>query len=208
MAETDGDQAPPQERPRGRPRSDASRRRILAAAAELLEAGGWSALSVEGIAARAGVGKQTIYRWYGGDIGRIVVEATVGVGQERASTPDTGTVRGDLLALLVPVASLNADRDAGIGLANRSLMAHAQVSRDFAATYATLHEHRRGPLADVVRRGVARGELVPETDPDTVVDLLLGLQWYRLLIGHIPVGEASTVAAVDALLDGLAPRRT
>ncbi|MGL5911375.1 MAG: TetR/AcrR family transcriptional regulator, partial [Phycicoccus sp.] len=109
--------------PRGRPRSETSRRAILDAAVELLETDGWSALTVERLANRAGVGKQTIYRWYGGDLGRVVVEAYVDVSDTRGPAPDTGSVREDLLAVVVPVARMNRDRERGLPLANRSLMA-------------------------------------------------------------------------------------
>jgi AcrR family transcriptional regulator len=186
----------------GRPRSDASRRAILDATVELLEEAGWSGLSVEGIAARAGVGKQTIYRWYDGDLGRIVVEAYLEASDERITPPDTGSVRDDLVGIVAPVAAMNRRRDAGLGLANRSLMAHAQVAGAFAERYRTLHEHWRVPMLDAVRRGVDRGELRADTDPDLVVDLLLGLQWYRLLVGHLPTTEADAAGSVDAALAG------
>ncbi len=189
----------------GRPRSEASRRALLDATVELMEESGWAGLTIEGLASRAGVGKQTIYRWYDGDLGRIVVDAYVDVSDERVAPPDTGSVRDDLRAIVVPVAAMNADRDAGLALANRSLMAHAQVAEAFAERYRTLHEHWRGPMLDAVRRGVERGELRRGTDPDLVVDLLLGLQWYRLLVGHQPTTEADAVASVDAALAAYRP---
>ena len=130
-----------------RPRSEASRQAILDATVELLEDGGWGALTVEAIAARAGVGKQTIYRWYGGDLGRIVVDAFIGASDQRLDPPNTGSVRGDLLGIVVPVARLNHDRDTGTALANRTLMAHAQTHPAFAETYRALHEHWREPIS-------------------------------------------------------------
>jgi AcrR family transcriptional regulator len=186
--------------PPGRPRSRNSQRAILAATVELLEEAGWSRLTIEKIAARAGVGKQTIYRWYDGDLGRIVVEAYIDASDERVEIPDTGSVRADLTAIVVPVAAMNSNRGSGLALANRSLMAHAQVSDLFAAQYRALHEHWRDVMLAAVRRGVDRGELVAETDPDLVVDQLLGLQWYRLLVGHLPTTEDDAVESVDTAL--------
>lgn len=183
-----------------RPRSEASRQAILDATVELLEEGGWGVLSVEAIAARAGVGKQTIYRWYGGDLGRVVVDAYIGASDERLIPPDTGSVRDDLIGIVVPVAARNEDREAGTALANRSLMAHAQTHPDFAETYLALHEHWREPMVQAVRRGVRRGELLRGTDADLVVDLLLGFQWYRLLVGHLPTRPREARASVDAAL--------
>jgi AcrR family transcriptional regulator len=183
--------------PAGRPRSEASRRAILGAAVELLEEHGWSGLTVEGLAARAGVGKQTIYRWYAGDLGRVVVEAYVGASDERLEPPDTGSVHADLVAIVVPVARMNRQRDRGLAMANRSLMAHAQTHPRFAEQYLELHRHWRGPMLEAVRRGVARGELREDTDADLVVDMLLGLQWYRLLVGH----RATTVRDAETSVD-------
>ena len=158
------------------------------------------ALTVEAIAARAGVGKQTIYRWYGGDLGRIVVDAYIGASDQRLDPPNTGSVRGDLLGIVVPVARLNHDRDTGTALANRTLMAHAQTHPAFAETYRALHEHWREPMLAAVRRGVRRGELRRGTDANLVVDLLLGLQWYRLLVGHAQTTPKHARASVDAAL--------
>jgi AcrR family transcriptional regulator len=186
--------------PAGRPRSESSRRAILDATVALLEEGGWAALTVEGVAARAGVGKQTIYRWYDGDLGRVVVDAYVDVSDVRVPPPDTGSVRADLEAVVVPVARMNRERDRGLALANRGLMAHAQQSPAFAEGYGRLHAHWRGPMLEIVRRGVERGELRAGTDADLVVDLLLGLQWYRLLVGHLGVDDATARASVDAAL--------
>ena len=184
----------------GRPRSETSRRAILDATVELLEEGGWAALTVEGISARAGVGKQTIYRWYDGDLGRVVVDAYVDVSDTRVPPPDTGSVRNDLIAVVVPVARLSSDREHGLGLANRALMAHAQRSPQFAEVYGELHEYWRAPMLQAVRRGVTRGELRRGTDAHLVVDLLLGLQWYRLLVGHRGVSARDARRSVDAAL--------
>ena len=184
----------------GRPRSHESQQAIQRATVELLESRGWSALTVEGIAAAAGVGKQTIYRWYDGDLGQIVVEAYIGASDERIEPPDTGSVRSVLGGIVVPVAAMNTDRDRGLAMANRSLMAHAQVHPTFARTYAALHQHWREPMLEAVRRGITRGELAGDCDPDLVVDLLLGLQWYRLLLGHLPTTEEDARSCVDTAL--------
>ena len=184
----------------GRPRSEASRAAILDATVDLLEEHGWGGLTVERLASRAGVGKQTIYRWYGGDLGKIVVEAYLEASDARLEPPDTGSVREDLVGIVVPVAWMNRHRDAGLALAHRSLMAHAQAQPAFAEQYAELHRHWREPMLEAVRRGVQRGELAADTDPDLVVDLTLGLQWYRLLVGHLPTTKRDAEESVDAAL--------
>ena len=171
----------------------------------LLEEGGLGAVSIEGIARRAGVGKQTIYRWWDGDVGRLVLDATVDASDRRVPPPDTGSLAGDLRAVLSPVVDLHTDRDAGTALANRSMMAHAQQDEDFAARWATLHEHWRAPMRAAVERAVERGEVDPSHDPGLVVDLLLGAMWYRLLLGHRPL-DGDLVDGLLGVVAGLAPR--
>ena len=119
--------------------------------------------------------------------------------------PDLGDVRSDLLAIVVPVVRLSGDPQAGAGLANKTLMAQAQLNRDFQATYVGLHRHWHGPLRSVLRRGVERGELHAGADPQLLIDTLLGAMWYRLLLEHAPLDEAFARDLVDGLLDGVRP---
>jgi AcrR family transcriptional regulator len=193
--------------PDERRRRASSRAAILEATVALLEEVGYRGLTVEGVAQRAGVGKQTIYRWWGGSKAALVLEAFGDVGDRRVEPLDTGDVRADLLAVLAPVFDLHAGSlRRGTALANKTLMAEAQLDPGFHERYAALHAHWRGPLATAVARGVERGELAPETDPGTVVDLLLGGAWYRLLLEHAPLDPAAAVVLVDTVLDGCRDR--
>lgn len=180
---------------------------ILDATVELLESGGYQALSVEGIARRAKVGKQTIYRWWGGSLPALVMEAFLEVGDRRVPLLDTGSVRGDLLAILVPVFALSADRDRGTALANRTLMAQAQLDPDFGQRWMAVHQAWHGPMLAALERGRRRGELRPDVQPQAVVDAILGFAWYRLLLGHgsLEAGDAEVVVDL-VLLGSLAAR--
>lgn len=193
-------------RPDARRRSSDSQQAILDATVELLERDGYRALTIEGIAQRAGVGKQTIYRWWSGSKPDLVLEAFGRAGDERVEPPDTGSVREDLLGVLAPVFELQSGPASGTARANRAMMAEAQLDPDFRARYLELHQHWWGPLIDAVTRGIDRGELAPETEPQLVVDLLLGAAWYRLLLGHAPLDDAAAEQVVDAVLDGVRPR--
>lgn len=186
-------------------RSAASHRAILAATVALLEEGGYQALTIEGVARRAGVGKQTIYRWWDGSKAALVLEAFQDVGEERVDPPDTGDVRTDLVTILRAVFALHADRDAGTALANRTLMAEAQHDPDFHDRYRRLHEHWMEPMREAVRRGIDRGELRTDVDPVLVVDLLQGASWYRLLLGHAPLDDRAATAMADTVLGGCRP---
>lgn len=195
-------------RPDPERRSDESHRRILEATVELLERHGYRHLTIEGVAKRASVGKQTIYRWWGGSKPALVLEAFTQASDDRVDPPDTGTVRGDLLAILEPVFDLHEDLRAGTALANKTLMAEAQLDADFHPRYVDLHRHWWGPLRAAIERGIEHGELAADTDADLVVDSLLGFAWYRLLLEHAPLDRAAAVAVVDLVLDGAARRRS
>ncbi|NYF15291.1 AcrR family transcriptional regulator [Microbacterium sp. AK009] len=179
---------------------------VLDATVDLLEEVGYGATTIEGIARRAGVGKQTIYRWWGGSKADLILEAFIGVGPERVPAPDTGSLRGDLLAILEPVFARSADRDRGTSLANRTLMAEAQLDPDFLPAYRRVHESWWGPIEEALRRGVSRGEARGDLDVEQTIDQLLGFAWYRLLLGHRPLDPAVARQLVDATLAGIAPR--
>ena len=183
-------------------RSSESHAAILAATVELLEEVGYRNLTVEGVARRAGVGKQTIYRWWQGSKAALVLEAFTSVSDERVPPPDTGSVRSDLLAIMRPVFALNGELRRGTALANRTLMAEAQLDPDFHERYVALHRYWWGPLREVLERGVARGELAKGTDVQLLIDLLLGASWYRLLLEHAPLDRRTADRVVDVVLDG------
>lgn len=188
--------------PDPRRRRSASQQAILDATVELLERDGYRALTIEAIARRAGVGKQTIYRWWGGSKPDLVLEAFGRAGDERVALPDTGSVREDLLGILAPVFDLQSGGGSGTARANRAMMAEAQLDADFAPRYLELHRHWWGPLLAAVARGIDRGELDPATDPQLIVDLLLGAAWYRLLLGHERLDGTVAAQVVDAVLQG------
>jgi AcrR family transcriptional regulator len=184
-------------------RSHRSHQAVLDATVELLEEVGYRHLTIEGVAKRAGVGKQTIYRWWHGSKAALVLEAFTRVSDERVDPPDTGDIRSDLLAILEPVFHLQADLRTGTALANKTLMAQAQLDPEFHPHYVDLHRHWWGPLRAAVERAIERGQLLAGADPDLVVDTLLGAAWYRLLLEHAPLDTEAAAALVDMILDGL-----
>jgi AcrR family transcriptional regulator len=184
-------------------RSPESHAAILAATVELLEEVGYRNLTIEGVARRAGVGKQTIYRWWAGSKAALVLEAFSGVSDERVPPPDTGSIRDDLLAILQPVFGLNKRFRTGTALANKTMMAEAQLDEGFHSIYVGLHRSWWAPMRTAVKRAIARGELVSSTDPGIVVDLLLGAAWYRLLLEHAPLDHKTAGVLVDTVLNGL-----
>jgi AcrR family transcriptional regulator len=162
-------------RQRGRPRSDLSRQAILRAALDLVAEVGYRSTTIEAIAARAGAGKQTIYRWWPGKA-ELVLDAVTADAAREIPVPDTGAVRADLTAFLA--ATFAAARRPGVLAQLRALMAEAQLDPDFgAALDERFLRSRREALAALLRRHP--DELrVPVT---TAVHTVFGVLWYRIL---------------------------
>jgi AcrR family transcriptional regulator len=179
-------------------------RAILDATVALLERDGYKRLTIEAIARHAGVGKQTIYRWWPNKAS-LVMEAYIAAGEERVPEPDTGSVTGDLEAILVPVFAQNAAYDRGTARANKGMMAEAQLDPAFRATYLALHRAWWGPLRNVLERAKGRGELRADADSDALIDMMLGASWYRVLLEHAPLDAAFARLIVRTVVEGNRP---
>lgn len=177
------------------PRVARSRARILAATLDELADQGWTGLTIEGVAARAGVGKATIYRHFDDKPG-LVAEA-IDVHVQEHPLPDTGSLRTDVLTILRDLVA-RSHRPSG------SLFT---VLLDAAERDAELAEHRhafvrarRRPLLCALQAGIARGELPPTADCELLADLLTGALFYRRYVSRTPTDEHAVVAVVDAVL--------
>jgi AcrR family transcriptional regulator len=183
----------------GRPRSERATAAILRAAGELLDSRGLDGLSVDAIAARAGVSKATIYRWWPNKAA-IVMDAVLSATAPQIPFPDTGSVREDLRQQMGSVVRLFTKTATG-----RALVALIAQSQHDAATATALHERfiapRRTTAGDVLRRGIDRGELRPDLDVETAIDTLYGALYYRLLVS----GDPLTQRYVDRVIDQIYP---
>jgi AcrR family transcriptional regulator len=188
--------------PRGRPRSEKSRQAILEAAADLLLANGIAAVSMDAVAARAGVSKATIYRWWPTKE-TLALDALY---HEWAVPParDTGSLRGDLLSLLRPWVRLAGRRPYGRAIA--ALITEAQTDPEFAGEYRTRFLSPRRDLArTVLHRAIERGEIPAGTKIEVALDVLYGPLYHRLLHGHAPLNDRFVRDVVDTVLGGIAP---
>ncbi len=177
---------PPRRSP-GRPRSDAARAAILAAALRLARTRAWADVTVDAIAAQAGVGKQTIYRWWDGKAA-VLLEALGDFAEGEIPERDLGGLEADLRAFLG--ASFSAG-EKGVVPVLRALMAEAQRDPAFAAAFRRAFiERRREAVRRLLARAAARRELGPGADRELLVDLVYGALWYRLLVGHAPLDAA------------------
>jgi AcrR family transcriptional regulator len=176
----------------GRKRSDAARRAILDAALELLREHGYARLTTDAIARAAGVGKQTIYRWWRSKA-EVVLEALTELGRTIA-LPDTGSLQGDVAAFLTDTFRLLRG-PRGTGVVLKGLMAEAQLDPEFAERFAGFIATRRSALRAILERHAAR-----QDERELAIDMMFGAMWYRLLVGHAPVdaGMARTLARLIA----------
>ncbi len=166
---------------RGRPRSDAAHQRILKAARELLTQDGFSRLRLEHVAARAGVGKATIYRRWSSKAA-LCEELLADLATPHLAVPDTGDTRGELLAAVVnPMLALT---ETSFGPVIRALLSQIAVNPTLGDPFrATIVQARRDEIARVIARGVERGDLRPDTDPTVATELLVGPVYFRLMFG-------------------------
>jgi AcrR family transcriptional regulator len=181
----------------GRPRCEESRARILAATNALLETTSWSTLAIETIAARARVGKQTIYKWWGGK-SALVMEAALTSLEIEVFADDTGNAKRDLLSFLKRSSKLLRDTATGRTLA--ALIAEAQNDPAFLQMFREQFQNvRREALRSVLKRGIARGELLEDLDVELFIDAVFGAFWYRLLTGRAAINERFAEQLVEMM---------
>jgi AcrR family transcriptional regulator len=179
---------------RGRPRSAKAEEAILDATLALLAEGGMSALTVEGVAARAGVGKATIYRRWPSKL-PLVVEAITTLPEIPA--PGIGTVRDDLRQMIRSLVRIFQSSPRGRVLAQLAAERGADAEVDAAVgRFVTV---RRRPLVEVMRRGIKQGELPTDVDPEALTDMVVGPVINRLLFSR----RRADVRFIDRVIDNV-----
>ena len=185
------------------PRGARSEQAILDATRELLAEGGVRRLSVEGVAARSGVAKTTIYRHYRGKH-ELALAVLIDMVEQVVSTPDLGDTRAELVAFV----------DAAVSILGSTLMGRVMqgLVSDLAADpgLATAFQERvvamRIAEADrLLARGIERGDLRADTDVELAHELLFGPVYYRLLLSGAPLDDALAGRVVDAVMAAFRP---
>jgi AcrR family transcriptional regulator len=187
-------------------RVERSKEAILAATRELLaEEGGVRSLTVEAVAARSGVAKTTIYRRWR-DKWELALDAVMIDMLPRFADPvDVGDTRKELVTFINPIIKFLGSRP--YGQAMQALVSEIATEPELARVYRErVVEPRRDQLAPVIERGIARGDLRPETDVRLVHEFLLGPVFYRLLLSGGSLDRGLAARLVDGLLAGFAPR--
>ena len=186
--------SPRHETPSGRQdRGARARQAILDAADDLLLEAGFAGMTIEGVAARAGVAKQTIYRWWRSKVDLLLDSLLDDVDAE-LPPPDSGSLAGDLRQHLRNLAAFLAAAPAGRVLC--ALIGQAQHDPQVAKALRERYlDPRRELDRQMLRRAVKRGTLDTESDMDALLDALEGPVYFRIL--------ATARAVDDAFIDAL-----
>jgi AcrR family transcriptional regulator len=191
---------------RGRPRSEPAKAAIIAAATAILSEQGLREMSVDAVAARAGVSKATIYRWWRSKA-ELALETVLADARQQIPVPNTGNLAGDLRARAR--ATAKAFRSPNLGPAMAALIGEAQADPEFALAFRdrVIRQLREGSL-EMFKRATARGEIAEGIDPEVALDMLIGPIYYRLLTrtGRLDARFADQVAGL--LVAAISPTAT
>lgn len=186
----------------GRARNPHTHQAILDATVELLGEIGYQDLSIERVAARAGVGKATIYRWWNSK-SALVIEA-MEHGMPLSPPPHTGDPRTDLRATIQSAVHTYSGSAAGSTVPALA----ADIPRD-PSTADRLRQFlrpRRDAAREVLHQAAAVGALPADVDIETIIDLFVGAIFYRSLVRGMAIDDAMVDQLLELILDGRLPR--
>lgn len=186
---------------RGRPRSDRVHRAILDATLELLVQDGFTRLRLERVAARAGVGKATIYRrWPSKEA--LALELLFELAAPHIEVAESGDTREELRAVVLN--AVRAISETPFGPVIRALMSQIAGNPSIGDPFREMVVGaRRDQVALVMERGVARGDLRPDADASVATELLVGPVYFRLVFGG-RLDEAFADRIVETVMTGYA----
>ncbi|MFF2086135.1 TetR/AcrR family transcriptional regulator [Nocardia sp. NPDC058176] len=188
-------------------RSERSRQAILAATRELVSEVGYGKVSIEAIAARAGVGKQTIYRWWPSK-GAVIFDSFLALSEaadgQEVALPDTGDLEADLKLVLRATAAEFADPDFERPI--RALNTEIITDTELAAQY---REKLAAPMDEIkkvrLRSGQQAGQLDPDADLDLVLEFLYAPLFQRWLLRSGPLTADYADTLVETTLRAFRP---
>ncbi|MFE2093460.1 TetR/AcrR family transcriptional regulator [Streptomyces sp. NPDC059460] len=183
---------------RGRTRSEAVRRAILEATRDELAANGYDKMSIDRIAAAAGAGKQTVYRWYPSKSALVAECVLDGYGFPTSPVPNTGAIRRDLRAWLGAFAD-NLAHPQTAALIRASIAAAAESDDVAVRLYNHVSSASKGALVARLREAAPAAQLVSAT---AAAESLIGAMLYRLLVRQ-PATPAFLDSLVDTVLSGI-----
>ncbi|WP_375431866.1 TetR/AcrR family transcriptional regulator [uncultured Friedmanniella sp.] len=188
--------APPALRP-GRKRDHSRDPEILAAALDVLAETGYEGMTLDLVAARAKAGKATLYRRWSGKA-ELVVDAVACLKSGEDQLPDTGRLRGDLIASIRSHSLAEGERKLRIMAGLMSMLSRNPELAE--VTNAMIVEPRAAAMRILMGRAVDRGEISADCDLETISLVGPSMAAYRLLILQQPVDCAFMVSLVDAVI--------
>ncbi|MCB2176376.1 MAG: TetR/AcrR family transcriptional regulator [Actinomycetales bacterium] len=184
------------------PRVLRSRAAVLAATVELLTERGVAATTIEAVADRSGVAKTTICRRWAHQH-PLILDAFASV-LPTPPTPDTGSLRSDLLALVTGLSRALTDNPAATLMP--ALIDAAERDPAFAGLHHQEAARRHNAVREVLDHARERGEPVPDIDPDDLLDALAGPLFHRRYLTGLPLDDALATRIVDRATDSLIER--
>ena len=170
----------------GRPRSEKARKAVIQSTLALLHRVGFHELSMESVAARAGVGKATIYRWWANKA-ELVVDSFVFAVEEELRFPSAGPVLDSIHEQMRRWAVIFRSP---LGQIIATIIGAAQSDPEILrAFHAHWVDPRRIEARRLLRLAMKNGEIRPDLNPDDILDLLYGPLYLRLLLKHAPLNE-------------------
>ena len=191
-------------RPPGRPRSEQARQAILRSTLKILGKNGFSDFKIEEVAAGASVGKATVYRWWPNK-GALIADAFASSTTRMLRVPDTGSVYTDMSQQMRQLIKVFRSRRGRIVSA---ILAAGQTDKDLIEAFRErfLWPRRREAYA-TLRRGIQRGELRKDLDPDLLLDSLYGPIYMRFLIQHDRLTPEFVDRLCTLVLSGARPQQ-
>jgi AcrR family transcriptional regulator len=184
----------------GRRRDHARDPEILGAALEVLAETGYDGMTIDMVAARARAGKATLYRRWPSKA-ELVIDAVACMKKgdfDLANLPDTGTLRGDLLAMIKPHTIEDGERKLQVIAGLMSMLSRDPGLAD--AVNAAIVEPRAAVHRILMRRAADRGEISPDADIETLSLVTPSMAAYRVLILRKPVDRTFLITLIDGVL--------
>jgi AcrR family transcriptional regulator len=192
-----------QKKERGRPRSPEVNKRILGATMKVMGRSGYAGMSIEEVAAEAGVSRPTIYLRYPGKA--ELATAALASYRDRGRPAETGDTRADLVARLRHFRR-GVERPFGMAMIG-SVLAEEHATPELLLLFRErVVEPRRDELREVLEHARGRGELKEGADTEAALNMLVGSYYAQYLAGK-PFPNGWPEAVVDTVLEGLNERR-
>ena len=181
----------------GRPRSAKARQAVLTSTLTLLKNQPASEVTIKAIAADAGVGRQTIYRWWS-NRGQIILEALNNVSQQRIGREESGTIDENIRRFIAVII----DQARQLRKALSVVMVEAQLEPEFQDEFRTQFiAVRRAALLGQFESKTKKGNRLPPVEMTFLADMVFGPLWYRLLVDHAPLDRKFATLLSEAVLE-------